>query len=527
MAQLPTQPVGLFTHLWGEQLDLFLIALTVILFYLAFPSGGYGYLSWFAIVPVLLVIPRSGAKQSFYLGFLAALFGWMASIWWSVDGIAMVSQSHASLVLPVVFVFCLISAIPYGIATWLCNRYQWLSSLSGALKFTAVLTLLINFTPHVLPGNLAHSLYLSPKSIQLAAIGGVPLVFFVIHAVNIYIALALLKIRKNKALSLKAIGIALLFFSVNLLFGYLVLDINKDGTQGLEDSQQFTVGYVQPNLSTELRSRGDWPVLKKSVDQLMPTFNVDAIKPIDLIVLPEISIPVSYQHFGIDEQAINEWSKIAGILYAGLGFEEEIQQITAQTYFNSVGYVSQQTLVAEYDKQRLLPFTEYLPFEQYLPWLRQVFPNTPKYQAGSKLPILTINENNKSVKIVPLICYEGLFTELVAKGVDAGGQIFINVVNDAWFGTTSGRDVHFALTLFRTVEYRKPLLRVTNNGISGLINPYGEIIKESMLPTDTATAGVVSVALVKQTSFYARYPYFFAVICILLVLLPLRRKINE
>ena len=52
----------------------------------------------------------------------------------------------------------------------------------------------------------------------------------------------------------------------------------------------------------------------------------------------------------------------------------------------------------------------------------------------------------------------------------------INITNDAWFGSISGPYQHFYLSRMRAVEFNKPLIRVSNNGISAIINNKGKII---------------------------------------------------
>ena len=55
-------------------------------------------------------------------------------------------------------------------------------------------------------------------------------------------------------------------------------------------------------------------------------------------------------------------------------------------------------------------------------------------------------------------------------------ELLINITNDAWFGDLSGPYQHFYLSRMRTVEFNKPLIRVSNNGISAVIDNYGKII---------------------------------------------------
>lgn len=47
---------------------------------------------------------------------------------------------------------------------------------------------------------------------------------------------------------------------------------------------------------------------------------------------------------------------------------------------------------------------------------------------------------------------------------------------DAWFGKTNASLMHLAFLQFRVVEYRTPLVRANNSGISTFIAATGEIM---------------------------------------------------
>ncbi|WP_339723529.1 apolipoprotein N-acyltransferase [uncultured Paraglaciecola sp.] len=505
-------------NFWHEQKDLMLVSLTVLFFYLSFPGADLPYFAWIAIVPALLAMQSAKPRHAFFIGLLAALFGWMVSIWWSVEGVAKISQSHPSTILPIIFCFCIYSALPYALSSWLYCRFQWQRSILGALKFATVLTLLVNYTPQLLPGNLAHSLYIQPSLIQLAAIGGVPLVFFVIHIVNALFAHALYLQKYKIRGAMHAVLLAVAICVANGWYGHVQLQKSPIETSS---KQTLNVAIVQPNIGIDERSREDWPAAQEKINQLIEQAKAQHI-PIDLIVLPEVPVPISYQNYSSDRLSMNNWSEIADVLSTSISFDGQSSSLEKATqYYNSVEHISHQRLQTSYHKQRLVPFAEYLPFEQELPWLRDIFPNTPNYNPGTNSPYIEIDNQQISTSVVPLICYEAVFSGLVGQGVAAGGSVLLNVVNDAWFADLAGKKVHLALSLFRAVEYQRPLVRVTNNGISGLINHKGVFDPNSMLKLHDANVKIVRVTPITENTIYQRYPRLFLLVAVLFLVLTI------
>ena len=50
----------------------------------------------------------------------------------------------------------------------------------------------------------------------------------------------------------------------------------------------------------------------------------------------------------------------------------------------------------------------------------------------------------------------------------------MNLTNDAWYGTSVGPWQHLWLAQSRAIETRRSLLRVTNTGVTSLVNAKGE-----------------------------------------------------
>jgi apolipoprotein N-acyltransferase len=109
----------------------------------------------------------------------------------------------------------------------------------------------------------------------------------------------------------------------------------------------------------------------------------------------------------------------------------------------------------------------------------------------------------------------------VRSGWQQGGNIIINPVNDGWFGKTAGAHVHLALAVFRTVEFRIPMVRATNTGPSALITASGEIDPNSTTPLNKQNIMAVKVTLPSIKSIYANYGDVFAWLSIIIAILSL------
>ena len=360
-----------------QTIDLALALSTVILFYLAFPSGGYAELTWLVIVPILIAIHGKPAKYAFKLVMLTATLGWIVSIWWVIPALADITLSPANIFIPFVFLFCVFAALPYGISAWLHCRYQMYNSIGGVLTSALILTILNNALPHLLPGNLAHALYLETELIQLASIGGVAIVFFIIHSTSFLIAYAFSHYRIEKRKSISAALFALAIIMSNTLFGNYSINaitesVNKNSPGDL------TVTLVQPNISIQHRTRADWQKISGDIKQLLTKANTANT---DLIIMPEVPVPISSTHYQFDKKLFNQAANETPLMLAAISPLNGDKNLTS--YFNTTELIANNDTQV-YKKQMLLPFGEYLPYEQEFPILRELFPNAPNYQPGTE-----------------------------------------------------------------------------------------------------------------------------------------------
>jgi apolipoprotein N-acyltransferase len=127
-----------------------------------------------------------------------------------------------------------------------------------------------------------------------------------------------------------------------------------------------------------------------------------------------------------------------------------------------------------YDKRYLLAFGEYLPFGETFPILYEWSPNSGRFSPGTTYHPLPLGEHDVAV----FICYEDILAGFVNRIVRTKSpDLLVNMTNDAWFGDTAEPWIHFALAKFRAVEHRRYLVRSTNSGVSGFVDPVGRTLR--------------------------------------------------
>ncbi len=165
-----------------------------------------------------------------------------------------------------------------------------------------------------------------------------------------------------------------------------------------------------------------------------------------------------------------------------LGIDSKLEKNQSYEHFNSFSiYDHNLNLINSYNKVDLVPFGEFLPFEKILKniGIKTITNSYQSYSKGEKREIIEINQNQFNLKILPLICYEIIYSGRIFKNNDF--DFIINISEDGWFGSSIGPRQHFVHSIYRAIESGKYVLRSSNNGITAIINPVGVIEKQISL----------------------------------------------
>tara|TARA_Y100000591_G_C21779105_1_gene669963 strand:- start:370 stop:1278 length:909 start_codon:yes stop_codon:yes gene_type:complete len=200
----------------------------------------------------------------------------------------------------------------------------------------------------------------------------------------------------------------------------------------------------------------------------------------------------------------------------------------SKSNFNTFSvYDNNLNLINSYNKINLVPFGEFLPIENVLKniGLRSLTNNYQSFSSGNKRDVIEINQQNFYLKILPLICYEIIYSGKLFK--ETNFELIVNISEDGWFGKSIGPKQHFSHSIFRAIESGKYIVRSSNNGIAAIINPLG-IVEQSI---EFGQSGYIDLSKTKkiQSTIFSKYgnKIFVLIILLYILLIFLLNKIKN
>ncbi len=158
------------------------------------------------------------------------------------------------------------------------------------------------------------------------------------------------------------------------------------------------------------------------------------------------------------------------------------------------------TARGRYAKHHLVPFGEYVPLESMLRGLISFFDLPMSGMAPG--PLEQPNIQLSSGPVAMAICYEIAYPDSVRTRAKAAG-LLMTLSNDTWFGASIGPLQHLQIARMRAVENGRWLLRATNNGVTAIVDPQGEVVAQ--LPQFTAGVLRGSVRLMQGRTPFNRF----------------------
>jgi len=499
----------------SDRINLFLAALSGLLWTGAFPKIGLDWLAWFALVPLLLAIANLSVKESFRIGFIAGLIHYLTLLYWVVPVMRIYGYLPLYLSIVILFLFAAVLALFPAV---FCTALSAIGStplrcliaiplLWVALEY--IRTFVFTGFPWEL---LGYSQYLRLHLIQIADLFGVYGVSFLIALSNAAVFFAMLFITRNtwrdRRISKPVLVCAIIVLAAGLFLTGIYGNRRIHTTDRLAAaSPTARIAVIQPNVNQAVK----WdPAFQAATIKTNIRLSLSA-KPEnpDLIVWPESATPFYLFYDKEPTQKVLEGIRQCDtdFLIGSPSFDRS--KAGNIVYYNSA-YLICPTLktVSKYDKAHLVPYGEYVPFKRWFPFLGKVVAQVGDFQAGEPGKTMPWGKGAIGVQI----CYEIIFPGLSRAMVKNNAVLLINITNDAWFGTTGGPYQHFSMTVFRAVENRRALARAANTGISGFIDPAGRILISTPLLEEAVVTR--TLPLISEKTFYTRFGDLFALACL-------------
>ncbi len=492
--------------------------LSAILLIPAFPDFELWFFAWFALVPLFWAIERErlSMAKSFLLGWLWGVVFFFGTCWW----LAYAPTHYGGVPAPVSYFLVLCACAAVGVfpamfallLSVLFRRFGVYAGLAAPFLWTA-----IEFLRFWTTGNnwnsIGYSQAFVPYAIQAAQLGGVFLIGFLAVLSNA----ALLMLVKTRRGELTLIPLAICLFL--LLASTLNLDLPL-----ASEGRAATVVAVQPNVPMSGLKYEDWRRLREKHVELTE----NALRNIErttggqqvVVVFPES--PMNFQ-YDRDREFQGFLRTLTTRNNVSILFNSAEPDAARDSYFNSAVMVDEKgEKIGQYDKIFLLPFGEYAPVPA--PLQNLVPTMVGNFSFGSEYDLLPFGA---AVRGGVMICFESHFPNLSREYARQGADVLIEMTNDGYLGQTPVLRQHLASAVFRAVETRRPVLRVTNVGITAFIDERGRIRDAAEPYTEATRVWTIGKTDGKQT-FYVEYGDWFAWLCalvsLILILLGARRK---
>ncbi len=449
--------------------------------FLSFQPFNLFFINFF-ILPTLFLIVTYINKRSkntyrnkpyyinlFYVGYCFGIGFFLFGTYWISKSLEH-DQMFSSLIPITIILIPLFLGIFYGLGILACGKFINMN-LQSILLFSIAISSVDFIRSKVLSGfpwNLwAYSWSWFNEILQI--LNPIGLFAFNLITITFYLIPVILFLKKFKYKNLVIFTSLLLFFS-NYIYGNYIINQNQIIiNKALEKNDYINVKVVSPgfNLEYNLSEQKSLSRITKLIKYSNPEKSKET-----LFVWPEGSLSGKYFF------EIKTYKK----LFLENFSEKHLIVLGANTldkkknkFYNSFIIVNNKLdKKYQYNKMKLVPFGEFLPMNFFFEktGLKKVTEGFGSFSKGE----VNTEYIYKNLKILPLICYEIIFTELVQK-INNTNNLLINISEDVWFGDTIGPRQHFAKSVFRAIESDSFLIRAANKGTSAIINNKGQVIK--------------------------------------------------
>ena len=444
---------------------------TALLLILSFPNFEFYPLAWIALVPLLVVIAKHPSpRRAFLLGWLAGFVFFYATCYWLTYSMIHYGGLHAALAYVLLIGPALVVGIFPGLFALILalsvKKWGEWSLLLAAILWTAFEWIRLEVTGQ-LWNALGYSQAFHSFLIQPARWGGVYAVSFLIVAINSAVALLVLRRTRWTIAASLAMILAVVFVTYASRGSEMMLRRAKASID-----RDVQIVAVQPNVPmTPVKSVEETNELLErhfalSTRGLQSLGNTPYPK---LVIWPESPMNFAYSADKTLQERLASFTKQNHTML----LFNSLEPAPHDGAYNSALLINEEgRLISQYDKIRLMPFGEYVPLPQWLPGASLITGLVGEFTPGDSYTLMPFGDRRAGV----FICIEAAYPWVARRLSSDGANVLINISNDGYLGPNAVMRQHLSNAIFRAAENGKPLLRVTNTGLTALISDHGDVV---------------------------------------------------
>jgi apolipoprotein N-acyltransferase len=468
-----------------------LVVLGALALFFSYPPFPLPILSFFAITPVVLLIrksalaadPRGAFRWGWWYGLIsnALILYWMVVALWHFTPLSALGYLATIAILGLLtgvmfwFVVRLRLAAP-AVPLWVVlpvawTALEWLIGHLGDGRFPWL--------------GLGTSLADAPVLVQWADIVGARGVTLWLAWCNVVIVETATDVRRASYVVRR---LAPVLLSIVLALGYGLWRMKT-----LPVREVGLIGMVQP--AEGFREKWEPAHADSVVGKLVGrSLEMLAASPRpQMIIWPEAAIPDFLWRRPHWEAAITSVAREFRVpIFTGAMWSEPSWRTRNDPYYNAallIDSTGEWRSHPKYAKHYLVPVTERVPFVpvsvfRAIPGLKNW---SGGFTPGKTLPLYETALGRFGV----VVCYESAFEDLTRDYRALGANFFVNVTNDAWFGSTTAPRQHASHLVLRAIETRMGVARAANSGITEFVDPLGRAYDQTRLDADTVVKGTL------------------------------------
>ncbi|MCL4408074.1 MAG: apolipoprotein N-acyltransferase [Thermotogae bacterium] len=444
---------------------------------------------WFGLVPLFFALKDDRDFKlhvSFLLGWYFGILYMGLSMYWIlptlVKNIALFNNFPAIFGVLAFVMFAIIEGLFFGAFAFFyvllqkkSKRVPWVIHMLSMAGIYIILEFLRGYGATGFTGSmLSEALYNEIGTLQIVSfVGGLGLTFLIF--LSNYLIYRFLSKKNLKGLLMVLIVIAFSYV-FSAFYPYMIKP---------DQGRKISIGVVQPNLSVSQRYSMSSEQIFKEVKWGITSLATKT----KIIFFPEGT-------FEYEISGTSIYSNLKTLLknenvHAIIGYPSSKNG----KIYNSAGFFDENGLNEIYSKHILVPFTETLPYPQIF-GIFGFLKLSEFFTPGNKFTVFNFDDLNFSTDI----CFESYFGWLSRKFTNEGAQFIVTITDDSWFDQKTALIQHFSQDVVRAVENRKWIIQVADTGITGSINPYGQIVDQ--LPIHQKIASIFDIYPNKVKTFY-------------------------